>query len=206
MALGKRRKSGISSNAALLFQGGIGVIGLIAILLFGIPVLLVGPGLWPSFLLGALGATLTYGALLLLTRVPGLFPENLERQMQGLYDFASSYSPAVLILLSLLAGVGEELLFRGAIQGWLMAKTDPVTAVIAASVLFGLVHYVSFTYFLVATGLGLILGAAYVLSASLTLVMIWHALYDMIALFCLLRFPRWFGVRIVNSGANRTHE
>ncbi|PPI82518.1 CPBP family intramembrane metalloprotease [Marinobacter maroccanus] len=196
----------MSSNAALLFQGGIGVIGLVAMLLFGIPVLLVGPGLWPSILLGALGASLTYAALLLLTRVPGLFPENLERQMQGLYDFASSYSPVVLILLSLLAGVGEELLFRGAIQGWLMANTDPVTAVLAASVLFGLVHYVSFTYFLVATGLGLILGAAYVLSESLVLVMVWHALYDMIALYCLLRFPRWFGVRIVDPVTNRPHE
>ena len=196
----------MSSNAALLFQGAIGVIGLVAILLFGIPVLHVGPGLWPSILLGTVGAALTYAALLLLTRVPGLFPENLERQMQGLYDFASSYSPAVLILLSLLAGVGEELLFRGAIQGWLMTKTDPVTAVLAASVLFGLVHYVSFTYFLVATGLGMVLGAAYLLSESLALVMVWHALYDMIALFCLLRFPRWFGVRVVNSGANRPHE
>ena len=181
----------MSSNAALLFQGAIGVIGLVAILLFGIPVLHVGPGLWPSIFLGTVGAALTYAVLLLLTRVPGLFPENLERQMQGLYDFASSYSPAVLILLSLLAGVGEELLFRGAIQGWLMTKTDPVTAVLAASVLFGLVHYVSFTYFLVE---------------SLALVMVWHALYDMIALFCLLRFPRWFGVRVVNSGANRPHE
>lgn len=206
MALGKRRKNGITPNAALLFQGGIGVIGLVVILIFGIPVLLVGPGLWPSLLFGALGAALTYAALLLLTRVPGLFPGNLERQMQGLYDFASSYSPAVLVLLSLLAGVGEELLFRGAIQGWLMVHTDPVTAVFAASVLFGLVHYVSFTYFLVATGLGLILGAAYVLSESLVLVMIWHAVYDMIALFCLLRFPRWFGVREVNPGANRPHE
>lgn len=206
MALGKRRKSGISSHAALLFQSGIGVIGLLAILIFGIPVLLVGPGLWPSLLFGALGATLTYAALLLLTRVPGLFPENLERQMQGLYDFASGYSPIVLVLLSLLAGVGEELLFRGAIQGWLMAHTDPLTAVLAASVLFGLVHYISFTYFLVATGLGLILGTAYLLSESLALVMIWHALYDMIALFCLLRFPRWFGVRMVSPGANRPHE
>ena len=140
MALKKRRKSGISSHAALLFQGGIGVIGLLAILLFGIPVLLVGPGLWPSILYGAFGAALTYAALLLLTRVPGLFPENLERQMQGLYDFASSYSRGVLVLLSQLAGVGEELLFRGAIQGWLMAHTDPLTAVWAASVLFGEGH------------------------------------------------------------------
>jgi len=112
----------------------------------------------------------------------------------------------VLVLLSLLAGVGEELLFRGAIQGWLMAHTDPVTAVLGASVLFGLVHYVSFTYLLVATGLGLILGAAYALSESLALVMIWHAVYDMIALYCLLRFPRWFGVKIVEPIANRPHE
>lgn len=206
MALGKRRKSGISPNAALLFQGGIGVIGLVAILLFSIPVLLVGPGVLPSLFYGALGAIVTYATLLLLTQVPGLFPENMERQMQGLYNFASSYSPAVLIVLSLLAGVGEELLFRGAIQGWLMAKTDPVAGVLAASVLFGLVHYVSFTYFLVATGLGLILGAAYLFSESLALVMIWHALYDMIALFCLLRFPSWFGVRVANSGERRPHE
>ena len=72
----------MSSNAALLFQGAIGVIGLVAILLFGIPVLHVGPGLWPSILLGTVGAALTYAVLLLLTRVPGLFPENLERQME----------------------------------------------------------------------------------------------------------------------------
>jgi|AZIH01.1.fsa_nt_gi membrane protease YdiL (CAAX protease family) len=195
MALGNRRKSGISSNAALMFQGGIGVLGLIAILVFGIPVQLSGPGLLPSVFYGMLGAVGTYALLLVLTRIPGLFPDNLERQMQGLYNFASGYSPAVLILLSLLAGAGEELLFRGAVQGWLMEYSSPSAAVLTASVLFGLVHYVSFTYFLVATGLGLVLGGAYVLSESLLLVMVWHAVYDMIALFCLLRFPRWFGVR-----------
>ena len=60
MTLGKRRKSGISANAALLFQSGIGVFGLLAILVFGIPVLLLGPGLWPSIFYGALGANATY--------------------------------------------------------------------------------------------------------------------------------------------------
>ncbi|MGM0769140.1 MAG: CPBP family intramembrane glutamic endopeptidase [Pseudomonadota bacterium] len=206
MKLRKRRRSGISPNTALLFQGGIGVLGLFVILVLGIPVLLQGPGLWASILLGMFGAAVTYATLLLLTRVPGLFPENLERQMQGLYDFAASYSPAVLILLSLLAGIGEELLFRGALQGWLMARTDGVTAVMVASVVFGLVHFVSFTYFLVATGLGLVLGTAYMVSESLVMVMIWHAVYDMIALFCLLRFPRWFGVRVVHHGQSRPYE
>lgn len=206
MASGKRRNSGVSSGAALLFQGGIGAVGLLAIVVFTIPVPWVGPGVWSSLLYGVAGAIATYGLLLLLTRLPGLFPENLERQMQGLYNFASSYSTAVLVLLSVLAGVGEELLFRGAVQGWLMAHTGPVTALLAASVVFGLVHYVSFTYFLVATGLGLILGLAYLVSESLLLVMIWHAVYDMIALFCLLRFPRWFGVRVAKQDPRSVQE
>lgn len=186
--------------AALVFQGAIGVLGLVAILLFDITVPLLGAGLWHSFQYGAIGALLTYVTLLLFTQIPGLLPDNLERQMQGLYNFASSYSRTMLIVLSLLAGIGEELLFRGAVQGWLLEHTNAALAVLGASVLFGLVHYVSFTYFLIATGLGLILGVAYVLSDSIALVMIWHAVYDMIALFCLLRFPRWFGVREAGSG------
>lgn len=190
-----RRTSGISTTTALAFQGAIGVVGLAAILMFGISVPLLGPGLWPSLFYGAAGAVLTYVGLLLFTRIPGLLPDNLARQMQGLYDFAASYSPAVLVLLSLLAGLGEELLFRGAVQGWLLAHTNATVAVLAASVLFGLVHWVSFTYFLIATGLGLILGVAYQVSESILLVMFWHAVYDMIALFFLLRFPHWFGAR-----------
>lgn len=184
----------ISNRAALVFQGGIGLIGLIAIWLFDIPLQWDGLSAFEVVVYGALGATGTYLSLLLVTQIPGLFPDNLARQMRGLYNFARSYSWPMLVVLSVLAGVGEELLFRGAAQGWLMQHTGPWTAVLASSVLFGLVHYVSFTYFLVASGLGLVLGAAYYLSGSMGLVMIWHALYDVLALYCLLRFPRWFGI------------
>jgi membrane protease YdiL (CAAX protease family) len=180
--------------AALAFQGSIGVVGAFAIWLFSIPVTWQGLGTWAVVLLGVLGAIATYLSLLVLTRIPWLFPDTLERQMLGLYQFARSYSWPVLVGLAVLAGVGEELLFRGAVQGWLVQHTGPWVAVLAASVVFGLVHYVSFTYFLVATGLGLVLGAVYQLSGSLPLVMVWHAIYDMIALYCLLHFPHWFGI------------
>jgi membrane protease YdiL (CAAX protease family) len=187
-------KSSVSSSAALLFQTGIGVVGALAVWLFDIPMQLNGLGGAELVLFGVLGALATYFSILLLSRIPGLFPDDLSQQMRGLYNFARSFSWPVLVGLSVLAGVGEELLFRGAVQGWLLQHTGPWTAVIAASVVFGLVHYVSFTYFLMATGLGLILGAGYQLSGSLGLVMAWHAFYDMIALFCLLRFPHWFGI------------
>ncbi|MBQ0834195.1 MAG: CPBP family intramembrane metalloprotease [Marinobacter sp.] len=184
-----------SPIAALVFQGGIGVVGLLTILIADIPVQGLGVGIMPSVFYGALGALCTYGALLLLTQMPGLFPNNLDRQMRGLYRFASGYSWFVLFLLSVFAGVGEELLFRGAVQGWLAVHTGPITAVLVASVLFGLVHYASFTYFVIATGLGLVLGLAYAMTDSLLMVMIWHGVYDMLALFCLLRFPEWFGIK-----------
>ncbi len=193
--MAKGSGSKMSARTALLFQGGIGVLGLIAIVLFDIPVENSGLSWAQSLGWGCLGAFGTYGLLVLLTRVPGFFPDNLERQMRNLHDFAASFGWPVLVALSIVAGVGEELLFRGAVQGWLTQSLGVVVAIAVASVLFGLVHYVSFTYFLVATGLGLLLGVAYALSDSLALVMIWHAIYDVIALFCLLRFPHWFGVK-----------
>jgi hypothetical protein len=196
MAVNNRNRSKVSPVTALVFQGGIGVVGLLVILAADIPVQVFGAGLLPSVLFGLLGALCTYGALLLLTQIPRLFPDNLDRQMRGLYRFASGYSWPVLLLLSVFAGVGEELLFRGAVQGWLAVHTDATTALLAASVLFGLVHYASFTYFVIATCLGLVFGLAYAITDSILLVMIWHGVYDMIALFCLLRFPEWFGISV----------
>lgn len=187
-------RSGMSALSALAFQGGLGVVGLIGILLLDIPVQNQGLA-WGAVLgWGCLGALATYVGLMLLTRVPGLFPVGLERQMRHLREFAAGFGWPTLVVLSILAGVGEELLFRGALQGWLDASFGTMTAVALASLAFGLAHYISFVYFLVATGLGLILGGAYALSDSLAMVMVWHAVYDMIALFCLLRFPHWFGL------------
>ncbi|WP_372966697.1 lysostaphin resistance A-like protein [Marinobacter sp.] len=190
-----RGRSSISTAAALLFQGGIGVVGLIGIWLFKIPLALTGLGAVAVLFYGALGALSTYLAILQLTKLSWLFPDNLDQQMQALYEFAAGYPWPVLLVLSVLAGVGEELLFRGAIQGWLLQYTGPWTAVIAASVLFGLAHYISFTYFVMATGLGVVLGVAYKLSDSLGMVMVWHSVYDMLALYFLLKYPHWFGVR-----------
>jgi membrane protease YdiL (CAAX protease family) len=85
-------------------------------------------------------------------------------------------------------------LFRGAVQGWLIRHLNDGLAILAASLLFGLVHYLSFTYFIMATGLGLLLGIVYWLTDSLVTVMVWHGVYDMIALYSLRRYPHRFGV------------
>ena len=190
------RRPQISVLVALLFQGGIGVVGALAIVLFGIPVYYEGMSPGSAVFWGVIGSAATYVIITMLTRLPGQVRDSLESQMAQLHRFACDYSWPILIVLSVFAGVGEELLFRGAIQGWLIQHVDTATAVVLASLVFGLVHYLSFTYFVLATGLGLALGTVYTLTDSLVLVMVWHAVYDMIALYCLRRFPEWFGVRI----------
>ena len=191
-----RKRPQISSMAALGFQAGIGVVGLLAIFLFGIPVQYDGLSPGSVVLWGVAGSVATYVVIMMLTWLPGRLRDSLESQLEQLHRFACEYSWSVLVALAVFAGVGEELLFRGAVQGWLAQHTHDAVAIAAASVLFGMVHYLSFTYFLLATGLGVVLGAAYALTDSLLLVMVWHGVYDMIALYCLRRFPEWFGVRV----------
>jgi membrane protease YdiL (CAAX protease family) len=89
--------------------------------------------------------------------------------------------PAV-VLVSLAAGVGEELLFRGLIQGLADAWLGPVTGLIAASAIFGLAHAVTKAYAAVATVMGVLLGAAYVATGSLVAPILAHALYDAVAI------------------------
>ena len=83
---------------------------------------------------------------------------------------------------AMLAGVSEELLFRGVLQVGLTELMTPFWGILIAAVLFGLAHYVNTLYFLVATAMGLYLGAVYHLTGNLLVVILIHALYDWIAI------------------------
>jgi len=52
----------------------------------------------------------------------------------------ANITPLLILLLSLLAGVGEEYLFRGVLQEWLFTKVPWPVALLAQAAFFGLVH------------------------------------------------------------------
>ncbi len=98
--------------------------------------------------------------------------------------------PSLLLLLVpaslLLIGPGEELLFRGVVQGTLRRAYGPVGAVVLASAIFAGVHYVALT-----GGVGprltsvavlflpsLVLGAAYERTGNLVVPALVHGLYN----------------------------
>jgi hypothetical protein len=92
-----------------------------------------------------------------------------------------------LALLAALAGIGEELLFRGVLQVGLARVLPDAGALVAASALFGLVHFVSPAYVLLAGVVGLYLGGLFLFQGNLLVPIIAHALYDFVALIYVTR-------------------
>jgi membrane protease YdiL (CAAX protease family) len=94
-----------------------------------------------------------------------------------------------LLGISLLAGLGEEMLFRGVLQGAFSRWLPPGAALALASILFGLLHAITPTYAVLAALMGAYLGWLWVYSENLLVVIVTHALYDSCALVYLLRGP-----------------
>jgi len=81
-----------------------------------------------------------------------------------------------LLLVGVSAAVGEELLFRGIIQRYLMANTSsPHVAIFLASLIFGLFH-MQLARFIPLTFLGLLLGYSYYYTKSIWVPIILHFL------------------------------
>ncbi|GJQ57214.1 MAG: CPBP family intramembrane metalloprotease [Candidatus Scalindua sp. AMX11] len=82
-----------------------------------------------------------------------------------------------IVTISALAGIAEELLFRGIVQ--------PKVGIVWASVIFGLLHCLSPAYFVIATVMGLYLGFLCDYYQSLLIPIHLHFLYDLGVLICL---------------------
>jgi membrane protease YdiL (CAAX protease family) len=85
-----------------------------------------------------------------------------------------------LVIISLLAGIAEEFMFRGVIQARF--------GIITASILFGVAHCISLAYIIAATVMGLYIGAIYAASGSLVVPVQIHFVYDLFALIYLRYF------------------
>ncbi|MCB1172930.1 MAG: CPBP family intramembrane metalloprotease [Leptospiraceae bacterium] len=169
---------------AILFEA---IIGFVAVLLGWI----VGPNpldrihlraldlLWG--LLGLLPMLLVF---FLISRLSWpsmrLIRTRLDETLGPLFDNLAWFD---LLLLSALAGVCEELAFRGWLEGWLAGMLHPVIALIIANLLFGAAHWITTTYAIIAALMGALLSAANLYFDNLLVPVTIHAVYDFIALY-----------------------
>jgi membrane protease YdiL (CAAX protease family) len=154
-----------------------------------------GVGLARDGLYGLVAALPLLLGLLLISHTAWRPFRRLRRLvMSHLVPLFVEASPGSLLAISVAAGVGEEVLFRGLIQQGLAQRfASPAGAILAlavASVLFGAAHWVTRTYALLAFAIGVYLGGLYWLFDSLMVPVVTHAAYDFFALCYLLRVPQ----------------
>ena len=110
--------------------------------------------------------------------------DELERFLPEMFAGTSAFGLAVV---SLAAGVGEEVLFRGFAQAWFATMLGSCSGLVMASLLFGAAHPITAGYVVIATLMGAYLGALWLASGNLLVPIVTHALYDLVVLRILLR-------------------
>jgi membrane protease YdiL (CAAX protease family) len=176
------------AGMATAFEAGLGVLGILLCWWFEIPLRERLAVSW-DVVGGSLVALIPMALLLVVAMRSSWRPlAELRRQVVAMVG-ACFRGAAVweLALLSIAAGLGEELLFRGALQPLAERWWGPAIGLAAASLLFGAVHAASVTYFILATGVGAYLGWLAQSSGVLVTPIVVHAVYDFVALVWLLR-------------------
>ncbi|NOQ65000.1 MAG: CPBP family intramembrane metalloprotease [Methyloprofundus sp.] len=122
--------------------------------------------------------------------------ESLEKIRQVLYDTLGSNLASRhwtdLFILAAIAGIAEEILFRGVIQPWLENSWGLLAGLLISSFIFGLIHAVTFLYFIMASAVSIYLGLYldYDGSRNLLTPIIIHGLYDFFAFVVIVRAYR----------------
>ena len=171
---------------AIVFEGALGLAGWGLSTWLGVP---LAPRLVLSPAVGlrcALASAPMFLLLAYITRTRWKPLADLRTQVESLVgEFFRGVSWPGLAAVSIAAGVGEEVLFRGALQPLAERWWGPTIGLVATSVLFGAAHMVSRVYFVFAMAVGMYLGWLAQQTGELLTPITVHAAYDFVALLVL---------------------
>ncbi len=149
---------------------------------------------WPGVARGTAAALPMLLGLYWALRTPAGAVRQLVQLVQDqLGPLLAARSSGELAGIAILAGLAEEFLFRGVMQVGLGRVLSDGLALTITSVAFGLVHFLTPTYALLAFLAGAYLGALFLLQGNLLVPIVAHTLYDFVALTCLVRRYRAAG-------------
>ena len=142
---------------------------------------------------GVIGTVPLFLMFLALEKMQGESVVNIRKLLlntlgPGLYR----YHWTDLFILAAIAGVSEELLFRGVIQPWIENSWGITAGLIGSNIVFGLVHAVTPLYAALAALVGIYLGLSldYGGDRNLLIPIIIHGFYDFLAFVALMRVYR----------------
>lgn len=163
---------------------------------------------WDPSDLGPIVSGLLYGAaaaipilvmIEIVRRIPWEPIQQLERLADsGMLRVLLELRATELTVISICAGVGEELLFRGWLMYWIWQAAAAVVApdlamtvaLLVSSVVFGLFHPITPLYIVLASLMGVYFGALVIWSGNLLVPIMAHATYDAVQLILTARSQR----------------
>jgi uncharacterized protein len=132
-------------------------------------------------------APLLCGFVLLMKATHPAFGNIRAFLENGIRPAMRGWTLPQLAVISILAGVCEETLFRAVLQGALTEDFGPGLALVMAAAVFGVCHWVTHTYALLAALVGVYLGGIWLWTGNLLVPIVAHALYDFVALMWVVR-------------------
>ncbi|POZ51837.1 CPBP family intramembrane glutamic endopeptidase [Methylovulum psychrotolerans] len=146
-----------------------------------------------SLLYGGVGTLPLFMMFLAMEKVQGHSVAQIRQfLLRTLGPSLHRYDWVGLLVLAAVAGISEEILFRGVIQPWLEVSWGLTAGLLLSNVLFGLVHSVTPLYSVLAGLVGIYLGVMMDIQGDRNLLtpIIIHALYDFLAFLALMRAYR----------------
>ena len=178
------------TRIAIVFEAGILVLALLLGMLLGTPPLRRLHVTYSGAAVGCIAtAPLLLGMWMCLRSNSRPLQELMRQVRELIVPMFRGASTISLLVVSVLAGLGEELLFRGVLQFGLSHWVGMPVALAVTSVLFGLAHLITPTYAVAAGIIGAYLGGLVVLTGNLLVPVLAHALYDFVALKYLVGLP-----------------
>jgi membrane protease YdiL (CAAX protease family) len=165
---------------------------------------------WTAVWQGVVAALPLLGLFAVFLRWPfGPMRRILHFSERVLCPVLASCTVIDMLGISVLAGLGEEVFFRGFLQAysshWLGITAENMlggrlptevcrriglaAGIVVASLFFGALHAITLTYALMAAVMGAYLGCVWLWTGNLLSVVVAHALYDFVVLLWLLRGP-----------------
>jgi membrane protease YdiL (CAAX protease family) len=177
---------------AVIFEGGLGVVALLLGWWWGYPPAAAMDTTWLATGQGIVASLPMLGLFLICLYLP-LRPLVNLRQMvdKSLVPMFRHCQMLEILVISVLAGLGEEMLFRGVLQpaigDWYGDPGGPWVGLAVSAVLFGLLHPLTPTYAVLAGTIGLYLGLLQMMTKNLFVPITTHAAYDFLALTYLVK-------------------
>lgn len=176
---------------AVIFEGGLLILAIILGFISGFDFRTDIKVTFSSAMVGGL-STLPLLLIFIFLHRLNFAPLNEIKEIVKIFIQKCFPEPSIIKIafLSIIAGVSEELLFRGVIQEFLTAKLNYQASVIITNVVFGLCHLITPLYSILAALIGFYMSALLHYTGNLFCVMITHAFYDFSMIFYLTKIEK----------------